>query len=150
MSIDDDFSVDAARAADRNGVLDTWVEEFLASDGSDNAELGRELSDDFVWFGPVEVPFDRLRRLAGPPDEPTLERLDGDDLDRVEDMADSIDDGWVSPPLVATWRDDHFRLEDGNHRVEALRRAGHDRYWCVVGTFDTAARRRAESELATD
>ena len=144
---DEQFSVDSARSAADADELGGWVEQFLASDGSDNAELGRDLRDEFEWFGPVEIPFDQLRRLVGPADEPTLERLLDEDLDIVEDMQDSLDEGWTPPPFVATWRDDHFRLEDGNHRVEGLRRSGRDRYWCVVGALDGEARERAAAAL---
>ena len=134
MSTDETFTVQTARDSESAGGLAQWVADFLASDGSDNAELGRQLRAEYpIWFGPVRVPFDRLHRLAGPPDQPTLERLDSDDLDTVEGMEESIDDGWTPPPFVATWQGDHMRLEDGNHRVEGLRRAGEDDYWCVIG-----------------
>lgn len=134
MSAAQEFTrLDAARAAD-DGQLARWMTDFLASDGSDNAELGRQLADDHpIWFGPLQIDFDRLHRLAGPPSQPTLERLDDDDLVTVESMQDSIDDGWNPPPFVVTWNGDHLVLEDGNHRIEGLRRNGHDRWWCIVG-----------------
>ena len=34
--------------------------------------------------------------------------------------------------MVVTFRDDQLHLEDGNHRVEGLRRAGEDEAWAVV------------------
>jgi hypothetical protein len=150
MSKDRSFSVDDARAAADAGRLASWVADFLASPGSDNAELGEQLASEYpVWQGPIELPFDRLHRLAGPPDQPTLERLDSDDLETVDAMEDSIDDGWTPPPFVVTWQDDHLVLEDGNHRVEGLRRSGHDDYWCVVGYGDEDARSDFEIERTT-
>lgn len=144
---DPKYTVDTARSASRSDDLATWVAEFLASDGSDNAELGDELSGDYGdWTGPVRLPFDRLHRLAGPPDQPTLERLTDDDEETVEEMEESVEDGWEPPPFVATWQDDHLVLEDGNHRVEGLRRAGEDSYWCVVGFADAEARSRFDAE----
>lgn len=140
------FTVESARSAANADDLATWVVDFLASDGSDNADLGDELTADHpVWSGPVELPLDRLRRLAGPPDQPTLDELDDDDLDSVEAMRESIDDGWRPPPFVVIWKGDHLSLEDGNHRAEALRRAGHDHYWCVVGFVDESAHANYES-----
>lgn len=131
---DERFTIESARDAARSDRLSEWVADFLASDGSDNAELGEQLRAEYpMWFGPVQVPFDRMHRLAGPPDQPTLERLDADDMDTVESMEESIDDGWTPPPFVATWQDDHIMLEDGNHRAEGVRRAGDDGYWCVIG-----------------
>lgn len=136
-----DHSIDGARAAADADDLDVWVRAFLASDGSDNAELGEHLSSQkSSWYGPVELPFDELHRLAGPPDQPTLERLTSDDIDTVEDMADSIDDGWEPAPFVVSFDDDHLVVEDGNHRIEGLRRSGHRTYWCVVGFDDDTQR----------
>lgn len=145
----DDYTLESAHEAASDDTLATWVAEFLASDGSDNAVLGEQLRDEYpIWFGPVDVPFDRLHRLAGPPEEPTLERLDADDIETVEAMEESIDDGWTPPPFVATWQDDHLMLEDGNHRVESLRRSGHDGYPCIVGVTTAAERTRAEAAIA--
>ena len=150
MSNDSSFTTDDARAASDAGRLGSWVAEFLASPGSDNAELGEALAAKYtLWDGPLELPFDHLHRLAGPPDQPTLERLDSDDLETVDEMRDSIEDGWTPPPFVATWQDDHLVLEDGNHRVEGLRRSGHATYWCVVGFDDDESRRRFDSERST-
>lgn len=145
----DEFTVQSAQDAADSGELAAWVAEFLASDGSDNAVLGQQLRGDYpIWFGPVDIRFDHLHRLAGPPDQPTLERLDADDIETVESMRESIDNGWTPPPFVATWQDDHIMLEDGNHRVEGLRRSGHDRHPCIVGVTSEAERSRAEAAIA--
>ncbi|MGA9277020.1 hypothetical protein [Ilumatobacter sp.] len=144
---DSEFTVESARTAAEVGDLSTWVARFLASDGSDNAELGEQLSGEYAeWFGPLRLEFDRLHRLAGPPDQPTLERLGDDDLETVEDMQESVDEGWSPPPFVVTWQGDHLVLEDGNHRIEGLRRAGHDSYWCVLGFDDADARAQYDDQ----
>ncbi len=148
MSLEE-FTVQSAQRAADAGKLATWVDDFLASDGSDNAVLGEQLREAYpIWFGPIDIRFDQLHRLAGPPDQPTLERLDDDDVETVEAMEESIDDGWTPPPFVATWQEDHLVLEDGNHRVEGLRRSGHDRHPCIVGVTSDAERARAEAAIA--
>lgn len=139
----DDFSVSSARHAARQGQLFEWIADFLASPGSDNGDLAEKLGDEMQhWIGPVQLPLDDLHRLAGPPGEPALGRLGDDDLDTVEDMEDSIDDGWRPPPLIVTHRDGQLVLEDGTHRIEGLRRAGRDEYWCLVGFADAESRDR--------
>lgn len=144
---DPKFTIESARTAAEAGDLATWAAEFLASDGSDNSELGEELREDYpVWIGPVRLPFARLHRLAGPPDQPTLDRLTDDDMDTVEDMEESVEEGWEPPPFVVTWQQDHLVLEDGNHRIEGLRRAGEDEYWCVVGFDDPDALTQFDAE----
>lgn len=131
--------------------LEQWVRDFLASDGSDNAVLGQELAErDLHWVGPVELPFDELHRLAGPDGEPTLGEFDEDGLASIEAMCESIEDGWEPLPLVITYRGDldQFIVEDGNHRTEALRRAGRTSHACVVG-FESAEEARRVLDDAT-
>ena len=138
-----DATVEGARAAEQRGELGRWVQEFLRSPGSDNAVLGAELRDEqSSWYGPVRLPFDELQRLAGPPDQPTLVRLEEDDLERVDDMQESLDDGWEPPPIIVSYQDGELYVEDGNHRIEGLRRAGHSDYWSVVGFGDERQRQR--------
>jgi hypothetical protein len=135
-------SVESAREAAERDQLDDWVEDFLSSPGSDNAPLGEELVRKRRWWsGPVLLPIDQLARLAGPADHPVVQPVDEDDWrDDVRDMASKIEGGWEPPPVVVTCRGDQYVLEDGNHRVEALRQAGRDEAWSVVGFDDVEAR----------
>jgi hypothetical protein len=136
------YTVDAARAAAERDELGPWVAEFLASPGSDNAPLGEALTDPpRTWIGPVRLPLDQLHRLAGPPDHPVLCPVDDDEWrDDVEDLAEKVDEGWEPPPMVVTYQDGQLVLEDGNHRVEGLRRAGETAAWSVVSFVDDAER----------
>lgn len=134
--LDHEFTVTGARAAAERNELGDWVRRFLSSPGSDNAELGAQLtSEERWWIGPIELPIESLHRLAGPADDPVLVAVDDDYWrDDVEDMAEKVaDDGWEPPPVVVMYRDDQLVLEDGNHRVEALRRGDADDAWAVVG-----------------
>lgn len=131
---DHEFTVESARQAAERDELAEWVAEFLASPGSDNAELGELLAEERpYWTGPVKLRIDQLHRLAGPPDHPVLCPVDDDYWrDDVEEMEEQVDDGWEPPPMVVTYRDDQLVLEDGNHRVESMRRAGETEVWAVV------------------
>lgn len=150
MSASQHHSVDAARAAAADDDLAAWVADFLASPGSDNAPLAHELSGTHPhWVGPVLLPLDRLHRLAGPPDQPVLVAIDDEDWwrDDVEDLKEKVEDGWEPPPVVVTWQDGQLVVEDGNHRLEGLRRAGVDEAWSVVG-FERAEDRDAFVQAA--
>jgi hypothetical protein len=144
MTDDDSHSLDAARVAGARDELAAWVAEFLASPGSDNAELGEELTNRLqCWLGPVEVPLKRLHRLAGPPGDAVLCPVDEDDWrDDVDDLAQKVDDGWEPPPVIVSYRDGQLVLEDGNHRVEGVRRSGVDHTWAVIGFDDPEERDR--------
>ena len=64
-------------------------------------------------------------------------------------MGDSIHDGWEPPPLIVSYRDGQLAVEDGNHRIEGLRRAGLSKYWAVVGFDDDDQRQAFLAELDT-
>jgi hypothetical protein len=142
MSDHEAFTVDAARRAAQRDELGDWVARFLASPGSDNAELGHALTHPpRTWIGPVRLPLDQLNRLAGPSGHPVLVEVDEDEWrDDVDDLEDKVEDGWEPPPMVVTYRDDELHLEDGNHRAEGLRRTGETEAWAVV-SFDSAEAR---------
>ncbi len=136
------YSVETARRAAERGVLGEWVAEFLASPGSDNEVLAARLSEPpRHWLGPVRLPIDRLHRFAGPPGHPVLRATSEDEWrDDVGELAELVEHGSQLPPVVVTYRAGVLLVEDGNHRVEALRRTGAREAWGVVG-FDTAEER---------
>ena len=142
------FSVESARAAAEHGRLAEWVSRFLASPGSDNAVLANQLPEELGWWaGPVELPLDQLHRLAGPPGDPVLCPVDDDYWDdRVDDMDKLAEEGWDPPPVVVAYRDRQLVLEDGNHRVESVRRAGRRTTWAVVGFAEREEYDRFTSE----
>ena len=135
MMNEDSYSLQSARAASVRGDLATWVAGFLASPGSDNSFLAEELTGKLKWWiGPERLPIDDLQRLAGPPGDPVLCPVEDDYWDdRVDIMEDLAEGGWEPPPVIVAFRDDGFVLEDGNHRVESLRRAGRGTVWALVG-----------------
>lgn len=138
---DQEFTTDTARAAAERGDLGAWVHDFLGSPGSDNADLAEILADgDPAWLGPVRLRISDLNRLAGPEGEPVLEVVEEDEWrDDVAEMAERIEGGWEPAPVIVSYRDEQYVLEDGNHRAESLRRAGHDETWAIVRFDDEDA-----------
>lgn len=146
-----DYSVEAAREASDRDEVAAWVADFLASPGSDNAELGAMLAErPDSWLGPLRLPIDQLCRLAGPADAPVLEAVEEHEWrDDVTDLAERIEQGWGPPPVIVTCRGDQLVVEDGNHRIEALRRAGVTHAWSLVNFEDPAARARFQVPSST-
>jgi hypothetical protein len=147
MTDEHPYSVTTAREAADRGDLATWVAHFLASPGSDNAALAEILAErPDNWTGPVQIPLDRLNRLAGPPGAPVLEEVEEHEWrDDVEDLKERVEEGWEPPPLIVTCRDGSLLVEDGNHRIEGMRRAGVDEAWSIVNFEDPAERDRFEA-----
>lgn len=141
------FDLASARAAAAEDRTAIWVGAFLASRGSDNEVLAAALAqDEHWWLGPLEVPLDDLVRLAGPEDDALVpideEEWEGD----VGDMAESLEEGWEPPPLLAEYQDGRLLLQDGNHRYEALQREGARTAWVLIFFDDPQARDRFTRE----
>ena len=83
-------------------------------------------------MGPLRVPVADLVRLAGPEDEALCAIEPEEWEDDVDAMEESLDDGWQPPPLLAEYQDGRLLLQDGNHRFEALVRAGESHAWTLV------------------
>lgn len=154
MTETEPFTLEAARRAAADDDLARWVRRFLGSDGSDNQPLGEMLHQRGLhWIGPVELLISRLNRLAGPEGDPVLVPV-GDDYwrDDVDDLEARVERGWEPPPVVVTYERGQLKLEDGNHRVEAIRRTGDPTTWAVVGFATTDERDRfiAESPPVDD
>lgn len=143
---DERFSVDGARRAAAEGAIADWVHRFLASPGSDNAALASELDDRLGWWlGPVLVPMRLLHRLAGPAGQPVVCVIDDEDWrDDLDEMEDDVRAGWEPPPVIVSFRDGQLVVEDGNHRIEAVRRAGAREVWTIIGFAAAADRARYE------
>jgi hypothetical protein len=137
------FTLASARAAAADDRTAIWVGDFLASRGSDNAMLAAALAQkQHWWVGPLRVPLDDLVRLAGPEADALVPIEAGAWEEAVDRMAANIDEGWEPPPLLAEFRDGRLALQDGNHRHEALRRAGAAHAWVLIYFDDADARDR--------
>lgn len=142
------FDLASARQAAEHDEAALWVGDFLASRGSDNAVLAAALAQrEHWWLGPISLPLDALTRLAGPEDD-ALVPVAGNEWEHdVSEMEESVEEGWEPPPLLAEFQDGRLLLQDGNHRYEALARAGADRAWVLV-YFDNPDAREAFSRRA--
>ncbi len=139
----------SALKAARAGALEEWVHGFLRGEGDNPAfSDGLRLEPRRYW-GPLPLSLDRFYRCCGPePDNAYV--VDAVLFDRhVEELRARWRSGWDMPPLILNYRAGRFVLNDGNHRYEALRRSGTDRYWAVVWTTgDADARDFAERYAA--
>jgi hypothetical protein len=83
-----------------------------------------------------------LARLAGPEDGIDCPIAPGEWEHDVGAMEESLDDGWEPPPLLSCVENGALVLHDGNHRYEALQRAGAEVAWVLVW-FDDPGERAA-------
>jgi hypothetical protein len=135
------FSLETAFEASERDEVALWVGDFLASRGSDNEVLAAALAQKQHWWaGPLRVPVDELERLAGPEDDVLVDIAQDEWEHDVGKMEESVEQGWEPPPLLAEYQDGRLLLQDGNHRYEALVRAGETHAWILVWFDDPADR----------
>lgn len=147
MADDRRFSLGSAFEAARDDRLALWVGDFLTSRGSDNAILAAALANHrHWWLGPVALPVEDLVRLAGPEDDALCPIDEEEWEDDVESMEESLEEGWEPPPLLVEYQEGKLLLQDGNHRYEALVRAGETQAWALVMFDNPEARDRFSAE----
>jgi len=141
---EEEVSVSSAQRAADEGRLAQWVVDFLSSPGSSNAELAAALElKGTVYLGPIRFPLDRITPMAGPDEDEVVVPVAKEEWESdVEDMEDSIEEGWHPPPLLVSHHDGQFFLEDGNHRCETLRRTGATSAWTILLFDDEMERDR--------
>ena len=128
------WDCDSARDAFANGNIQTWIEAYLQVPEWENLGLLRRvLAYSSVWSPPRLVEINDLRRIAGPGEEFTFQQ----DPDRWESEIQTMLSPGIhrdSVPPVIAWidPDGSINLADGNHRVDALARAGFQDVWAIV------------------
>lgn len=124
-----------------NGKIEEWIHAFLLSDGC-NVEFSQGLKrEKRYFFGPVELPLSLFCRNTGPEqgmkyrtDQAGFEQRVGRLEERILLHADL-------PPLIVNYSGGVFEMNDGNHRLEAFRRLGVEKYFVVVWCTDPGEQR---------
>jgi len=124
-----------------HGMIEDWIHAYLLSDG-DNKPFSDGLRlMDRIFHEPVSFPLHLLTRNTGP--EPEMRwHIHPDWFEtHVERLMEAIRAQADLPPLIVHYwipegkEDGEFELNDGNHRLEAFRRLGTERYhvifWCT-------------------
>lgn len=124
-----------------HGMVEDWVHAYLLSDG-DNKPFSDGLRlFERTFHGPVRFPLSLLARNTGP-EESMRWRIPAEWFEsHVEQLMDASRAGADLPPLIVHYwipegkTDGEFELNDGNHRLEAFKRLGVERYhvifWCT-------------------
>ncbi|HEY8992443.1 MAG TPA: hypothetical protein VIM37_01175 [Candidatus Microsaccharimonas sp.] len=128
--------------ADKNGTLTEWLIDYLNDNNRGrNIPLAGGLAEDGQYHTTlIDYPIDDFKILMGPDrsfryyEEPTSFN------ERVDKMVESLEKGWKPVPFIATdiWNEE-LELNDGSHRVAALKRFGVKTYPTVFYFKDQLA-----------
>ena len=118
----------------REGLLEEWLQAFLREEGNNIPFADGLLLAPRRYHAPVRMPLSDLTRCCGP--EPDMAfQVDRAAFERrVEGLMATIRAGaWDMPPLIVQRHPDgKLKLNDGNHRLEALRRLGVEDAWVLM------------------
>ncbi|MBQ8402198.1 MAG: ParB N-terminal domain-containing protein [Clostridia bacterium] len=124
------------------GRIEEWIHTYLCTDGHNKPfSDGLKLTERF-YIGPIEMPLSLFTRCCGP-EESMQWRVDEDSFNNhVEKLACAVREHADLPPLIVQFTEAGFTLNDGNHRLEAFRRAGVNSYSVIIWGTDPADRER--------
>jgi hypothetical protein len=139
MTVELHFTSAAALAASRAGQLEAWVHAFLEAEGGNPGFSAGLRLEPRRFHGPVTLALHQLVRCTGP--EPGMEfRVSRESFEvRVARLAAALAGGRELPPLIVNFRAGRpLVVNDGNHRLEALRRQGRAACPAIVWTTGAA------------
>jgi hypothetical protein len=140
-----DTPQEALKAANNQGeTLDTQTHQALQVMLREGTNPNLALADGLqlaprYYLGPINTPLDDIPRCCGPEPEMTYHDPQENWDRHVNEMAKGIQDGWTPPPLLFAAGS---HMMDGNHRHEALKRAGHT-HTPVIVMFNSPNEREA-------
>ena len=129
----------SARAFGQAGGLEEWLQIFLRNEGRNVPFADGLLLEPRRYHAPVRMPLSALCRCCGPEPEMAFRVERAGFERRVEALMSTLRVGeWDMPPLIVQRdADGRLTLNDGNHRLEALRRVGAEAAWVLV--WETAS-----------
>ena len=127
-----DGTLTAARAFAAEDRLAEWIHAYLCSDGHNKPfSDGLKLTERF-YIGPLEMPLSLFRRCCGP-EESMQWKVHPEVFEaHVASLETAVRERADLPPLIVQFTEDGFTLNDGNHRFEAFRRCGVERYAVIL------------------
>lgn len=130
----------SARQFAQAGRLEDWVHLYLHAEG-DNVPFSDGIKKvPRCFFGLTEMPISMFERICGP-EEGMKYPVDRDGFERiVSELMNAIQSGRDVPPLIVEYSVGVFSLNDGNHRHEACRRLGAEKFPAIIWITETADR----------
>lgn len=130
------YNLKSALKYSKENRIEEWIHEFLLGEGNNTAlSEGLKLFSRF-YYGPVKLELTHFERCCGPEKdkEYIIDKLRFEE--DVKRMINEISKEWDVPPLIVNYENKKFKLNDGNHRYEAMKRSGINEYYVIIWTTD--------------
>lgn len=126
------FNLEEANQFAQLGFIEEWIHIFLKTVGN-NIDLSDGLKNQRRhWIGPLLMPIEVLERCCGPEEHMEFFNHAHHWEPHIDSFVKLIQEGWDYPPLIVEHDNGKLTVRDGNHRHEAMRRAGVKECWAVI------------------
>ena len=127
-------TLSSAKAYSEAGMLESWIHQYLVSDGR-NVPFSDGLKQfKRYYLGPYLLPLRLFHRCAGPEPEMQYQIDEKWWQYRVAELEKSIQSGADMPPLIINYVNGRFELNDGNHRHKAYENLNVENVWVIIWT----------------
>lgn len=126
------FTVKETIRFSKEGKIEEWVHLFLNSHGG-NAPFSEGLKlHKRYWLGPLQIDINKLRRCCGP--EPNMKYFSNpcDWENEIKKFQELLKNGTEMPPLIVQHEGNDLIVNDGNHRLETMKREGTKKCWVII------------------
>ncbi len=131
------FNVNEAIEFYKRGEIEKWVHLFLNSVGNNKPfSEGLKLQKRY-WIGPILIDLDKLTRCCGPESEMEFYNSRESWEMEISKFQKLIRDGWDMPPLIVQNTQGKLIVNDGNHRIEAMKRENIQKCWVIIWESDS-------------
>lgn len=128
-----DFPLITAQEAAEKNDLEGWAHRYLLSEG-DNKPFSDGLhKEERYWRGPFLSPMSSLTRVCGPEEGMPYrypDRKPWDDF--IAYLMEGFRELEAYPPLIVSYVDGKFIIDDGNHRFYAFSQLGIEECWVIL------------------
>lgn len=126
-------TLSSAAEFSREGKLEEWVLRYLGSEDGHNQPFAQGLRQEpRVYLGPYLLPVGWLERCSGPEPDIEFPAHPMDFENRVRAMEEFLSSGRELPPVIVNVTGGRLVVNDGNHRVVAYERLGHETCWAIL------------------
>ena len=123
----------SAREFSAAGRLEEWIHLFLYGEGNNKPFSDGLKIEPRRFLAPEKMNLNRLARCCGPEAEMQFNVPEEGFIKRVGNIFDRYKNGnWDMPPLIVCRGGNGYIINDGNHRYEALKKAGEAQHWVIV------------------
>lgn len=120
-----------------NNELEKWVHLFLCNEG-DNIPFSEGLKlEPRKYYAPVLMNLNLFARCCGPENNVKFQISESGFNANVNAIMSKYQNGdWDMPPLIINHTENKYELNDGNHRLEALKRLNINEFWVIIWETD--------------